>query len=50
MNKAAHEITGVDRKEIIGKNVLDVIPDFKETDRYNKYKKVMKTGVPLIIP
>jgi PAS domain S-box-containing protein len=50
MNKAAQEITGVDRKEVTGKNVLDVIPDFKETGRYDKYKKVMKTGVPLVIP
>jgi DNA-binding CsgD family transcriptional regulator len=50
MNKAAHEITGVNRKEITGKNVIDIIPDFKETGRYNKYKKVMKTGVPLITP
>ncbi len=50
MNQAAQEITGVDRKEVIGKNVLDVIPDFKETGRYNEYKKVMKTGVPLITP
>ncbi|UCD33305.1 MAG: PAS domain S-box protein, partial [Desulfobacterales bacterium] len=49
-NKAAQEITGVDRKEIIGKNVLDVIPDFKETGRYDKYKKVIKTGVPMITP
>ena len=50
MNKAAHEITGVDRKDVTGKNVLDVIPDFKETGRYDKYKKVLKTGVPLITP
>ncbi|UCD33749.1 MAG: PAS domain S-box protein, partial [Desulfobacterales bacterium] len=50
MNKAAGEITGVDNKEVIGKNVLDIIPDFEETGRYNKYKKVIKTGVPLITP
>jgi len=50
MNKAAQEITGVGRKEFAGKNVLDVIPDFKETGRYNLYKKVMKTGVSLITP
>ncbi len=50
MNKAGQEITGADRKEVIGKNVLDVIPDFKETGRYYKFKKVAKTGMPLIMP
>jgi len=49
MNKAGQEITGVDRREVTGKNIVDVIPDIKETGRYNKFKKVMKTGVPLIM-
>ena len=50
MNKAAQKITGIDKKGFAGKNVLDVVPDFKETGRYDKYKKVMKTGVPLVVP
>jgi PAS domain S-box-containing protein len=48
MNKAASEITGLDRKEFIGKNIIDVVPDIKETGRYDKFKKVIKTGVPFL--
>jgi two-component system CheB/CheR fusion protein len=50
MNKAALEMTGLERKDVIGKNVIDTVPNIKGTSRYDKYKKVMKTGVPLIIP
>ncbi|MCP4337555.1 MAG: transporter substrate-binding domain-containing protein [Desulfobulbaceae bacterium] len=46
MNKAALEITGLTRKDVIGKNLVDVMPDIKETPRYDAYKKVMETGVP----
>lgn len=46
MNKVALEITGLTRANVIGKNVIDVIPNIKETPRYNEYKKVMATGKP----
>jgi len=49
INKSALEITGLDRKEFIGKNILEVVPNLKETGRYDKYKEVIKTGVPLFI-
>jgi len=35
MNKAALEITGLDRATVIGKNILDVVPDIKYTGRYD---------------
>ena len=50
INKSALEMTGLDRKEFIGKNVSDVVPNLKETGRYDKYKEVIKTGEPLLIP
>jgi len=50
INKSTLEITGLDRKEFIGKNVLDVVPNLKETGRYDKYKEVIKTGAPFLIP
>lgn len=46
MNKTALEITGLKRKDVIGRNLVDVMPDIKETPRYDAYKKVMHTGVP----
>ena len=46
MNKAALEITGLKRIDVIGKNLIDVLPNIKDTPRYNAYKKVMKTGEP----
>ena len=49
MNKAALEITGLERKDVIGKNVIDTVPNIEETARYDEYKKVMKTGVPFYI-
>jgi len=50
VNKSALEITDLDRNEILGKNILDVVPDLKETGRYDKYREVMRTGMPLHIP
>ncbi len=49
INKSAMEITGLSRKEVIGNNILDIIPDIKETGRYDKYREVINTGVPLFI-
>ncbi len=50
MNKVALEITRLERKDVIGKNIIDTVPNIKETGRYDEYKKVMKTGVPFHIP
>ncbi|WP_163337155.1 PAS domain-containing sensor histidine kinase [Desulfopila sp. IMCC35008] len=46
MNKAAFEITGLKRKNVIGKNLIEVIPNIQETSQYDSYKKVMETGEP----
>ena len=50
MNKSALEITGLEAKDVIGKNATDMVPNIKETRQYDEYKKVMKTGVPFHIP
>ncbi len=49
MNKVALEITGLERKKVIGKNIIDTVPNIKETGRYDEYKKVIKTGEPFYI-
>jgi len=50
LNKVAQEMRGLERKDIIGKNITDTVPNIKETGRYDEYKKVMKTGVPFHSP
>ena len=50
INQAAVGITNLNRNEILGKNILDVIPNLKETGRYDQYREVMRTGVPLHNP
>ena len=50
INESALEVTGLDRNEMLGKNILDIVPNLKETGRYDKYREVMRTGVPLHIP
>ncbi|MCP4184402.1 MAG: DUF3365 domain-containing protein, partial [Hyphomicrobiales bacterium] len=49
INNAALEIIQMDRKDIIGRNLTDIVPDIRETGRYDIYKKVIKTGEPFFI-
>ncbi|MDM8543607.1 PAS domain S-box protein [Desulfococcaceae bacterium HSG9] len=49
INSAALEMTGLDREDVIGKNILDIVPNLKETGRYDKYKNVIETGEPFFI-
>ncbi|MHA2246821.1 MAG: PAS domain S-box protein [Candidatus Hodarchaeales archaeon] len=37
------------KEDLIGKNILDLIPDLKETGRYNQYLEVIRTGNPLFL-
>ncbi len=41
--------SGTDKEALIGKNILELAPDVKESGRYDKYLKVIKTGKPLYI-
>ena len=40
---------GSKKSDIIGKNIKEIIPGVEKTGRYEKYKRVMKTGEPLTI-
>ncbi|MFC1512440.1 PAS domain S-box protein [bacterium] len=37
------------KQEIIGKNILELVPNLKKTNRYSKYLDVIKTGNPFFI-
>jgi len=44
INRPVLEIAGLNKEEIIGKNITDLVPDIKERGMYDKYTKVIKTG------
>ncbi len=46
VNNVTLQILGMNKEDLIGKNILDMSPDLKETDRYDKYLDVLKTGKP----
>ena len=46
VNNVTLEILGMNKEELIGKNILDIAPGLKETGRYDKYLDVLKTGKP----
>ena len=39
----------IKREYLIGKNMLDINPDLKNTKRYKKYKEVLKTGKTITV-
>ena len=49
MNKKALGIIGKKKEEVIGKNIVDIVPDIKESGRYDKHLEVMRTGESYII-
>ena len=46
INPVAERMIGVSKEAVVGKNVLDIVPDVKETGRYDEYLNVLKTGEP----
>ena len=38
-----------DRGEVIGKNITEIVPDIKESGRYEKHLEVIRTGKPFEI-
>lgn len=46
-NKTNLERLGLNREELIGRNIIDIRPGIKESGRYDKYLEVIKTGEPL---
>ena len=49
VNKVALQMTGVSKEKLIGKNILEIEPDIKESGIYDKYLEVIKTGKPFFI-
>ncbi|KKL45408.1 hypothetical protein LCGC14_2355980, partial [marine sediment metagenome] len=46
VNEVSQKLVGRNKEELIGKNILDILPYLKETERYDKYLDVIKTGIP----
>ena len=46
VNDVTLQTVEMTREELIGKNILDIAPNLKETGRYDKYLDVLKTGEP----
>ena len=46
LNAAAEKLANLFGEDVAGKNILDVVPNIKETGRYDKYLNVIETGKP----
>lgn len=49
LNQAALRTWGLKKADIIGKHILDISPDLKQTGRYGQYREVLRTGQPLYL-
>ncbi|MEP2238555.1 MAG: ATP-binding protein [Maribacter sp.] len=47
VNEAAISTMGIEKESFIGKNILDVFPYLKDTERYDAYRNVIDTGVTI---
>ena len=46
INRIALKKMGLQKEDLIGKNLLDITPDLRESGRYDRYLEVIKTGEP----
>ncbi|MHC4804761.1 MAG: PAS domain S-box protein, partial [Planctomycetota bacterium] len=49
VNTATLQFMGMRKKDVLGKNILDVFPDAKEIGLYDRFKKVIETGEPFVL-
>jgi len=49
INDAAVKMIGQKKEAVIGKNILQLVPNVETTGRYGKYKEVLRSGTPIII-
>jgi len=49
VNKRGLEVLGVRKDDLIGKNLLNIIPEIKSQDRYHGYLDVIATGKPYFV-
>jgi PAS domain S-box-containing protein len=47
INKYGAELMKLSREDIIGKNILDIVPGIKDSGRYDVYREVLRTGSPV---
>jgi signal transduction histidine kinase len=50
INDAGQRLFGVSAEAALGKCILDVMPDIKKSDIYNKYRHIVETRESIIIP
>jgi PAS domain S-box-containing protein len=44
INKSGLEVIGKNKEEVIGKNITEIVPNVKDSGRYEKHLEVLKTG------
>ncbi|MFC1725707.1 ATP-binding protein [candidate division KSB1 bacterium] len=49
INEASLKMMNRERKNIIGKNILEIIPGLKNTDKFDIFTRVLKTGEPVTL-
>jgi PAS domain S-box-containing protein len=49
INERGLAIIGKNREDVIGKNITEIVPDVKESGRYEKHLEVIRTGQPFVI-
>ena len=49
INDAGQRLFDVSAEAALGKCIMDVMPNIKKSDIYNKYRHILKTGEPLVI-
>jgi len=51
INKVGLQIfpAGTKKEDIIGKNIVKIVHDIKESGRYDRYREVIKTGKPFFV-
>ena len=49
INERGLSIIGKNREDVIGKNITEIVPDVKESGRYEQHLEVIRTGQPFVI-
>jgi PAS domain S-box-containing protein len=49
VNRKGLEIIGKGKDEVLGKNISEIVPNIKESGRYDNHLEVMRTGKPFVV-
>jgi PAS domain S-box-containing protein len=49
INRRGLEIVGKPREEVIGRSLVDVVPDARSSGRYAQHLEVLRTGEPFVV-